>query len=117
MRQGYLIIETPTDEEDISSIKQLIEDDEDCDDVTIEEQGNKLVLCIKYDDIEEVAQIASNIIYNCISTGIYNTHINYCGKETNTYTNRNTKGAYSSISSNNSRSPSFDSYIRSSLTI
>lgn len=117
MRQGYLIIETPTDEDDIIKVKELIEDDEDCDNLLIEEQGNKLVICINYEDIEEVGQIASNIIYNCISTGIYSIKLNYCGKETNSYTNRNTKGAYNSISSNNNRKSSFDSYIRGSLTI
>lgn len=117
IRQGYIIIETPIEEDDIITIKETLEEDNDESINSIELQGNKLIIGVQYEDIEEVAQVASNIIYNCISQEIYSITIKYCGKEINTNTNRKIKRTHNSLSSNNSRSTSFDSYIRSSLTM
>ena len=117
IRQGYIIIETPHEEEDIITVKETLDEDNDDSINSIEMQGNKLVIGVQYEDIEEVAQVASNIIYNCISQEIYSITIKYCGKEINTSTNRKTKQSYNSLSSHNSRNTSFDSYIRGSLTM
>ena len=117
IKQGYIIIETPIEEDDIITIKDTLDEDNDDSINSIEMQGNKLIIGVQYEDIEEVAQVASNIIYNCISQEIYSITIKYCGKEINTSTNRKTKSTHNSVSSNNSRSTSFDSYIRSSLTM
>lgn len=117
IRQSYIIIETPIEEDDIITIKSTLEEDDDEAINSIEVQGNKLIIGVQYEDIEEVAQVASNITYNCISQEIYSITIKYCGKEINTNTNRKIKGSYNSLSSNNSRTTSFDTYIRSSLTM
>jgi hypothetical protein len=114
---GYLIVTTPLEEEDIYTIKEALEEDNNDNITSIEEQGNKLIITIIYEDIEEIAEIGSSIIYTSIIQGIYSISIKYCGKETNSRSNRNIKSSYSSLSSNNNRVTSFDSYIRSSLTI
>jgi hypothetical protein len=116
-RTGYLIIKTFLQEDEIYIIKEALEEDNDESITFIEEQGNKLIVTISYEEIEEVAQIASSIIYTSISLGIYSISIKYCGKETNSRTDRNTQTTHSSISSNNHRVTPFDSYIRGSLTI
>jgi negative regulator of genetic competence, sporulation and motility len=114
---GYLIIKTPIEEDDIYTIKDALQEENDDNIISIEEQGNKLIITISYEEIEEIAQIASTITYTCISLEIYSISIKYCGKESNTRTNTNIKGTYNSLSTNNSRSTAFDSYLRSSLTI
>lgn len=116
-RTGYLIVSTPLEEDDIYTIKEALEEENDDSILSLEEQGNKLVVTISYEDLEEVAEIASTIAYTSISLDIYSFSIKYCGKETNSRSNTNTKGSHSSLSSNNNRVTSFDSYIRSSLTI
>jgi hypothetical protein len=116
-KTGYLIIKTLIQEDEIYAIKEALEEDNDENIILIEEQGNKLVITISYEELEEIAQIASSIVYTSISLGIYSINIKYCGKETNSRSNSNTKGSCSSLSSNNSRITPFDSYIRSSLTI
>ena len=116
-KTGYLIINTQLEEEEIYNIKDALLEDDNDNILNIEEQGNKLIVSISYEEIEEVAEIASSIVYTSISLGIYSISLKYCGKETNSRSNRNTKSSHSSLSSNNSRNTSFDSYIRSSLTI
>lgn len=116
-KTGYLIITTPLEEEDIYIIKGVLEEDNNDNIISLEEQGNKLIVSITYEDIEEIAEIASSIVYTSIIQGIYSISIKYCGKETNNRSNRNIKTTHSSLSSNNSRNTSFDSYLRGSLTI
>jgi hypothetical protein len=115
-RKGYLVI-TPSEEDDIYIIKESIEENQDENIFSIEEQGTSLVIGISYDDIEEIAQIASDITYNCISLEIYSIAIKYCGKETNSRSSRNTKQSYNSVSSNYNGGTTFNSSIRSSFTV
>jgi hypothetical protein len=115
-KQGYLVI-TPSEEDDIYTIKESIEENQDENIFSIEEQGTSLIVGILYDEIEEIAQIASDITYNCISLEIYSIAIKYCGKETNSRSSRNTKESYNSVSSNYSGSAAFNSSIRGSFTV
>lgn len=116
LKRGYLILKTPLEEDDLYIIKEALEEENDESIFSINEQGNKLVVGINYEEIEDVAQIASTIMYNCISLGIYSINIKYCGTETNTSSNRNIKGTSNSISSNNSRSTAFNNYLSSQFT-
>lgn len=116
-KTGYLVITTSLEEEDIYTIKEALEEDNNDNIISLEEQGNKLIVSITYEDIEEIAEIASSIVYTSIIQGIYSINIKYCGKETNSRSNRNIKTTHSSLSSNNNRITTFDSYIRGSLTI
>jgi hypothetical protein len=116
-KTGYLLVSTPLEEDDIYTIKEALEEENDDSILSLEEQGNKLVVTISYEDIEEVAEIASTIAYTSISLDIYSFSIKYCGKETNSRSNKNSQKSHSSLSSNNNRVTPFDSYIRGSLTI
>jgi hypothetical protein len=115
-KKGYLILRTPLEEDDLYRIKEELEEENDESIFSINEQGNKLVVGINYEEIEDVAQIASTIVYNCISLGIYSINIKYCGTEANSSANRNTKGTSNSLSSNNSGSVSFNNYLSSQFT-
>jgi hypothetical protein len=117
LKTGYLVITTPLEEENIYTIKETLEEDNNDNIISLEEQGNKLIVTITYEDIEEIAEIGSSIVYTSIIQGIYSISIKYCGKETNSRSNRNTQTTYSSLPSNNNRNTSFDSYLRGSLTI
>lgn len=75
--KGYLIIKTIPQEE---SLKDIIEQEEDERIFSIEEQGEKIIVGIEHEEIEEIAEIASTIVYNCISLEIYTIVIKYCGK-------------------------------------
>ena len=116
IKKGYLILKTPLEEDDLYTIKEALEEENDEAIFSINEQGNKLIVGINYEEIEDIAQIASTIMYNCISLGIYSINIKYCGTEANSSTNRNTKSTSNSISSNNSRSTAFNNYISSQFT-
>jgi hypothetical protein len=116
IKKGYLILKTPLEEDDLYTIKEALEQEEDEAIFSINEQGNKLIVGINYEEIEDVAQIASTIMYNCISLGIYSINIKYCGTEANSSTNRNTKGSSNCLSSNNSRSTAFNNYLSSQFT-
>lgn len=116
LKKGYLILKTPLEEDDLDLIKQALEEENDESIFSISEQGNKLVIGINYEEIDDVSQLASTIVYNCISLGIYSVNIKYCGTEANSSTNRNTKGSSNSLSSNNSRGAAFNNYISSQFT-
>lgn len=116
VKKGYLILRTPLEEDDLYRIKEELEEENDEAIFSINEQGNKLIVGINYEEIEDVAQIASTIMYNCISLGIYSINIKYCGTEANSSSNRNIKGTSNSLSSNNSGSIPFNNYISSQFT-
>lgn len=116
IKKGYLIFKTPLEEDDLNLLKEAIEEENDDSIFSINEQGNKLVVGINYEEIEDISQIASTIVYNCISIGIYSINIKYCGTETNSSTNTNSKKSHNNISGNNGRSTAFNNYISSQFT-
>jgi len=135
--KGYIIIKLVGSEEDLISLKDILDEEDNDAIVSVNEQGEKLVIALDYDNIEDVAEIASIIAYTCISINITSFKLEYCGKESrrkedtsvrqssnltqgssniNTGTNTSSKRPHNNLSSSNSRDAAFNSYISGSFT-